>query len=217
MSEEQSQIDLRSAEEQAPSGPLASSGTGVFVGGRELSEREVAALDARIDLVRAGGGVAAISPDSPEEVEGRERELLAGRGVPDAPDFKSWEKVMEKWGFAWVPADVLNRTIGPMETIPSQLGPGAGHDAFGRVIGNAHLWWIKPHAEGQWRSDSGKRRPPRELLRGLEMAFTPSDLVLDYKTPEAFDRWAEGRVREGKIARARDRAMLETRVSRGRR
>ena len=208
---EQAQIDLR------PPGPLASSGTGVFVNGRELTEREVAEMDARIDLVRQGKGVVALPPDDPEEVAGRERELLAGRGVPGSVDFDGWRKVMESWGFAWVPAERLNKTVGPMSLIPSILGKDAGHDAFGRKIGNANLWWIKPHAEGQWRSDSGVSRPPADLLRGKEMAFTPSDLVLGFETPEAFDRWAAGRVRQVEIARAREQVRTRERVSRGRR
>lgn len=194
-------------------------GTGIFVGGRELTEAEVREMDERIAKVERGGGVVAV-PVDPEVVELAERERMGGRGTE--ADVEAWRRVMESWGFSWVPAERLNATIGPMSHVPSMLDRTAGHDAYGRKIGNAHLYWIKPHAEGQWRSDGDPaRRPPRELLRGREMAFAMSDLILDYKTPETFDRWARGRVQNAiaKVAaereKAEERAKIAARLRRG--
>lgn len=184
--------------------------TGVFVDGRELSAAEVAAMDSKIERVRedvqAGRPeVGALRPVDPYDLAAYKRDVLKRRDL-DVDGY--WAQVMTFWGFTWLEPAELDRVVGKQQIIPSRINGLIGekiHDQYGREIPNTNLYWTKSHELGQWRSDQGTRRPPRELLGidGRAMAFTMEDLVGNFGSPQAFDDWAKDRVRKTKIALAR--------------
>ena len=205
--------EIGSSEAPKASAIDPSIGTQVFVNGVELTRAEVDAMDSRIEKVRGGFQPQIPTPDR-EEFRVREKDLIGGR---DVRDFADWTRVMTHWGFNWFTAEQLNQLVGPMVHVPSEIVGQAGeqiHDAFGRPIQNANLYWYEKHTEGQWRSDHGKRRPPIDLLQGGEMAFTMSDLVLGYSGPAAFDKFVRDRITKRQAARATQQHAVKNRQER---
>lgn len=206
--------EVMAAEPEASASELGPQvGTQVFVNGVEMTRAEVDAMDRRIELVRGG-----LQPQIPipnrAEFDARERDLVAGR---DVAEFEDWTRVMTHWGFNWLTAEQVNRVVGPMVRVPQEIASLAGeqiHDALGRPVQNANLYWYEQHKEGQWRSDHGKRRPPIDLLQGGEMAFTMSDLVLGYGKPASFDKFVRDRITKRQAARATQQHAVRNRQER---
>lgn len=174
--------------------------------GKVLSEAEIRAMDARIervfDDVAAGRPETGVAGEAdPYDVRERKKDVLKGR---DLDKEGHWKKVMEAWGFNWIPAEALNASIGPRRYIPSTLSPLAGerlHDRYGRGVANTSLYWTRPHEEGQWRSDLGANRPPKLLTVTGPMGFTMVDLIDLFQKPEEFDRWARAEIVKRRKAR----------------
>lgn len=175
--------------------------SGVVVKGRELSDNEVREMDARIERVM--DDVAAGRPDQHHaapmkevDILAREEEFVAGRDR----DRTYWDKVTEYHGFYWLEPEQLNQRIGPEFYVPSEL---AGvHDQYGRPLYNGRFHWIRPHRVGQYRSRvPGLVRKCHPSL--WDMAFTVTDLLDLFQTPEAFHTWALEMKQKWEVARSR--------------
>lgn len=175
---------------------------GNVVSKRKMTQTEVNQMDTEIEKTIADSmsgrpEVGAAAPVDEYSLAQMRADVLKGR---DKDPSGHWRQVMEYWGFNWLEPHQLNEVVGPMKVIPPSIKGLAGeiiHDHLGRDVANTNLYWTRPHAEGQWRSDFGNRRPPREFLRDRRaMAFTMADLIDMFESPQAFDEWARGRVKQ---------------------
>jgi hypothetical protein len=98
----------------------------------ELTEAQVAAMDAAIARSRNGQMRSPSAPIDPYDRRQAEADIVRGRDRD--PDV--WRQIMERTGFAWFDPHRMNREVGPM---------------IGLDDGVARL-----HTEGQWRC--GARR-----------------------------------------------------------
>lgn len=102
----------------------------------ELTEAQVAAMDAEIDKSRAGRVANPVAPIDPKDRREVEADVLRGRDRnPEV-----WSRAMELRGFVWYTPDRLNREIG-LQALTSADGTS---------------WTHRMHDEGQWRDAQRK-------------------------------------------------------------